>query len=214
VEPTSPQHARRGGRRAGAGRPPIAGSVSHRRRPAFAPETPLHVTLRVARHVWNLRAQRCLRPIDAALRALARRDERFRVTHFSVQGNHVHLVVEAHDRDTLSSALRSLTVRIARALNRVMGRKRGPVLAHRTHARALSSRTEARNVVRYVLGNHARHVPGAPVADAFSSAAAFSAWAAIHLPAAQVAYALPGRAPPVVAPRSPLLRAALMPNAR
>ncbi|MBK7399985.1 MAG: transposase [Myxococcales bacterium] len=194
----------RGGRRPGAGRPVKAGSESHRRRPPVSAAHPLHVTLRVAQHVWNLRAQRCLRPIDAALRAL-HSGERARVTHFSVQGNHVHLVVEARDGAALSSAMRSLTIRIARGLNEVMGR-RGRVLASRYHARALRSPTEARNVLRYVLANHARHVPGAPVADPWSSAPVFSEWKAVGLPAATVHYALPGHDPPVARPESWLLR--------
>ena len=181
-----------------------AGSESHRRRPPVSAAHPLHVTLRVAQHVWNLRAQRCLRPIDAALRAL-HSGERARVTHFSVQGNHVHLVVEARDAASLSSAMRSLTIRIARGLNEVMGR-RGRVLASRYHARALRSPTEARNVLRYVLANHARHVPGAPVADPWSSAPVFSEWKAVGLPAATVHYALPGHDPPVARPESWLLR--------
>ncbi len=195
----------RGGRRPGAGRPAKAGSESHRRRPPVSTAHPLHVTLRFAQHVWNLRAQRCLRPIDRALRALLS-GERARVTHFSVQGNHVHLVVEARDGAALSSAMRSLTIRIAKGLNKVMG-QRGRVLARRYHARALRSPTEARNVLRYVLANHARHVPGAPIADPWSSAPAFTAWRAVHLPPATVRYALPGHDPPVAAPQSWLLRA-------
>jgi len=155
--------------------------------------------------VWNLRAQRCLRPIDEALRALLDR-ESARVTHFSIQGNHVHMVVEAHDRRALSSAMRSLTIRVARGLNRVMGR-RGRVLAQRYHARTLRSPTEVRNVVRYVLANHAKHVRGAPLGDPWSSAPAFAEWEVLGLPALAVRYALPDRGPPVSVAQSWLLRA-------
>jgi len=52
----------------------------------------------------------------------------FRLVHFSVQGNHIHLVVEAQDERSLASGLQGLGVRIAKALNRVMGRK-GTVFA-------------------------------------------------------------------------------------
>ncbi|MBK7396430.1 MAG: transposase [Myxococcales bacterium] len=201
--------ANHGGARPGAGRPRKEGAVSHLRRPSVSPSAPLHVTLRFEKHVWNLRSQRCLRPIDRALRSLLAREEAARVTHFSVQGNHVHLVVEARDRRALSSAMRSLSIRIARGLNAVMGRRRGKVIAARYHARALRSRTDAKNVVRYVLANHARHVPGAAVADPWSSAPGFRAWDAIGLPAASVAYALPSIGPPVSRPRSGLLLRAL-----
>jgi REP element-mobilizing transposase RayT len=173
---------------------------------------PLHVTLRFAPHVWNLRAQRCLRPLDRALRALASGADA-RVTHFSVQGNHVHLVVEADDRVALSRAMRSLTIRIAKGLNRVMGR-RGRVLPRRYHARALRSPSDARNVLRYVLANRARHVRGAAIGDPWSSASAFTAWASVGLPPTRVRYALPGHDPPVVPPRSWLLRAGLTAHRR
>lgn len=200
VDPSPHEPARRG-----RGRPRKQGAESHRRRPSVSPSSPLHVTLRVERHVWNLRSQRCLRPIDAALRALLAPTLPARVTHFSVQGNHLHLVVEARDRRALSSAMRSLGIRIARGLNAVM-RRRGRVLAARYHARALRSPTEVKNVVRYVLANHARHVPGAAVHDRWSSAATFADWEAIRLPPAAVDYALPGKSPPVAAPESWLLR--------
>jgi putative transposase len=51
------------------------------------------VTLRARRHVWNLRSRRCHRVISGALRGVSRRLD-FAVVHFSVQGNHVHLIVE------------------------------------------------------------------------------------------------------------------------
>ncbi|MBL8717112.1 MAG: transposase [Myxococcales bacterium] len=194
-----PVPSRRGGARKGAGRPRKPSSESHRRRPAIGRGTPLHVTLAFAEHVWNLRAQRCLGPIDAALRALSRHAA-CRVTHFFVQGNHVHLVVEADDKAALSRAMRALTIRVARGLNRVMGR-RGRVLGSRYHARALRSPTEVKNVVRYVLANHARHVPGAPV---------FADWEALDLPAGRVAYALPGVGPPVSRAQGWLLRVGLV----
>ena len=70
---------------------------------------PLHVTLRMAPHVYNLRSRRAFRVITAALRISS---DRFnvRVVEFSVQGNHIHLVVEAPDR----RALQGLAIRVAR----------------------------------------------------------------------------------------------------
>lgn len=106
--------------------------------------------------VWNLRSQRCFGPIGAALRAVRRRVG-FRVVHFSVQGNHMHLVTEADDRRAMTQGLRGLLIRIAKRLNRVM-RSRGRVFADRFHERVLRTPTETRNVLRYVLGNHARHM--------------------------------------------------------
>lgn len=105
----------------------------------------------------------------------AQRAAAFRVVHYSVQGNHLHLVVEADDHASFVFGLRSLTVRLARSLNRVMGRQ-GRVLAGRTHARALRTPTEVRNVLRYVLLNRARHLGGEPIVDECSTGPWFADW--------------------------------------
>jgi REP element-mobilizing transposase RayT len=115
----------------------------------------LHVTTRVCDDVWNLRSQRCFRAIR---RALERGCNRFgvRLIHFSIQGNHLHLVVESPDQVVLGRAIKGLLVRMARALNKVMDRK-GQVFAHRYHAHLLRSPREAAHAVRYVLENWRVH---------------------------------------------------------
>src|SRR5690349_5381355 len=100
-----------GGKRAGAGRKPKAqkAGVSHRRREETGRRMPLHVTLRMADEVWNLRSRRAFRVIEQALWAGA---DRFgvRTVQFSVQGNHIHLLVEADDRQALARAMKGLSV--------------------------------------------------------------------------------------------------------
>ncbi len=145
-----------GGARAGAGRKRRGArrNVPHRPRRRFRRGT-LHVTLRLRAEVWNLRTHRCFR---ALRRAFERGCQRFgyRLVHFSVQGNHIHLVVEAPDAVQLGRAMKGLEVRMARALNAVM-RRRGPVFADRYHAHLLRSPREAANAVRYVLENWRVH---------------------------------------------------------
>ena len=133
----------------------------------------LHVTLRLRAEVWNLRTHRCFR---ALRRAFERGCQRFgyRLVHFSVQGNHIHLIVEAPDAVQLGRAMKGLEVRMARALNGVM-RRRGPVFADRYHAHLLRSPREAANAVRYVLQNWRVHGLGrddASEPDPYSSAGA------------------------------------------
>jgi len=97
--------------------------------------------------------------------------------HFSVQGNHLHLIAEASDERGLSGAMQGLTIRLAKSLNHVMSR-RGPVFADRYHAHILRSPRETRAAVAYVVGNFARHRAKqerpvrAGFVDPFSSAAA------------------------------------------
>jgi putative transposase len=54
-----------------------------------------------------------------------------RVVHFTVQSNHLHVIAEARDAMALARGVQALSIRIARAVNRVLGR-RGPVFADRS----------------------------------------------------------------------------------
>ena len=146
-----------GGKRAGAGRKPrgARAGVAHRARDEWPRPMPLHVTLRMAPHVYNLRSRRAFRVIEAALRIGS---DRFnvRVVQFSVQGNHIHLLVEAPDRRALARAIQGFSIRLAKGLNRMMGRK-GRVFDDRYHARVLRTPTEVRHAIRYVLENARKH---------------------------------------------------------
>jgi REP element-mobilizing transposase RayT len=99
----------------------------------------------------------------------------FRVVHFSVQRDHVHLLVEADDKSSLSRGLMGLAIRVARAVNRVLGR-RGRVWDDRFHSRALASPREVRSAIVYVLMNAKKHLADAPNIDPCSSAVWFTGW--------------------------------------
>jgi REP element-mobilizing transposase RayT len=147
-----------GGRRRGAGRKPngAKAGVSHKTRPSLkGDEHPVHVTLRVREGVWNLRGSRAFQIVRNSFN---RNRDRFgfRLNHFSVQGNHMHLVVEANDRRALARGMHALEIRMALALNRLMGKK-GRVFADRYHSRILKTPTEVRNVLRYQLHNREQH---------------------------------------------------------
>jgi REP element-mobilizing transposase RayT len=110
-----------------------------------------------------------------AVKGATLRDEKsFRVVHFSVQWDHVHLVVEASDRRALSAGVMSVAIRIARTVNELVGR-RGRFWADRWHGRELGSPREVRNALVYVLANFRKHEKARVSAgiDAFSSAVRF-----------------------------------------
>jgi REP element-mobilizing transposase RayT len=146
-----------GGARKGAGRKPNGprAGVSHLARPKLAGRFPVHVTVRMRPHVWNLRSSRSFSVLGAAISRSQRLG--MRVCAFSVQGNHVHLVVEAGDRETLGRGMQSFGIRTAKGLNRMMG-TRGRVLADRYHAHILKTPSEVRSAVRYVRDNRRRHL--------------------------------------------------------
>jgi putative transposase len=184
----------RGGARRGAGRPPscerpgpphVARSEHHRRHPA-------HVTLRADPGLPSLRSGRVFPALRAALAAASRDD--FRLIQFSVQRDHLHLIVETEDAGALSRGMQALAVRCARAINRC-AKRRGRVWAHRYHVRTLKSPTEVRRALVYVLMNIKKHDPIAcDGIDPCSSALWFDGFVLDRTP--------PDSPPPLPAPRT------------
>ena len=146
----------RGGRREGAGRPRGPNpKIPHRARVVFGRMTPVHVTVKMAPHVYNLRSRRSFRVIERALYHAAHGWEA-RLIQFSVQGNHIHLLIEAPDQNTLSTCVQRFSIRTAKGLNRMMN-KRGRVFADRYHAHLLRTPTEARRARTYLRVNALKH---------------------------------------------------------
>jgi REP-associated tyrosine transposase len=171
-----------GGWRPGAGRPRGRTTVEHGRRPRFAGRIPQHVTLRLRAGLPSLRRHHSLRVVKRALQAAcARRPDDFRVCHFSLLANHLHLIVEAAGAEALASGMQGLAIRLAHRLNALLGR-RGSLFAERYHARGLATPREVRHGLRYVLSNARHHAAerGARLTrswiDPFSSAAWFDGW--------------------------------------
>jgi len=169
-----------GGSRPGAGRKPTSrrALVPHRARAPVTRHTPVHVTLRLERRLGNLRRKwiaRAMRPAFAG----GRERFGFRLVHFSVQKDHVHLVAEAPSAQALGRGLKGFGVRLARRLNAALGH-RGRVLADRYHARVLRTPREVRAAVVYVLQNARHHVRpgdgGVLWPDPYSSGRYFDGW--------------------------------------
>ena len=172
--------SRRGGKRRGAGRKPsgVRAGTPHRKREAFDSERPVIVTKKVLPGVWSLRGRSTYAAVRRAIAGANRRGI-VRVVHYAVMGNHLHLLVEAGSSGELARGLQGLWIRMARELNRVMGRV-GRVFADRFHSRVLHSPREARNGIAYVLCNARRHgLVRRAIArwvDPFSSAREFDGW--------------------------------------
>src|SRR5258706_3874580 len=171
-----------GGRRPGAGRKPgPKPRVPHATRARFR-RLPAHVTLRLRPDLPSLRTVAIVREIERSFAAGCARPG-FRLAHYSLQGNHAHLIVEATDRDALGRGMKAIGARVARAVNRI-AQRRGRVFAERYHLRLLPTPKEVRGALRYVLLNARRHAAKAGAAlskrkvvlDPASSARWFDGW--------------------------------------
>jgi REP element-mobilizing transposase RayT len=149
--------------------------VPHRKREVINGREPVHATVRLIEGLPSLRRMRALGVLKGAFAAGCDRLG-FRLVQWSVQSNHIHLLVEAEDNDSLSRGMQGLQVRMAKALNKLWGRK-GRVFSGRYHSRVLRTPREVRNALVYVLQNARRH--GLKLhshLDAYASGFWFSGW--------------------------------------
>ena len=132
-----------------------------------------------------------MREVESSFRKACDRGT-FRLVHYSIQDDHVHLLVEADGAKALGRGMKSIAARFARAVNRALKRS-GPVLRDRYHFNVLRTPTQVRNALRYVLLNARRHwakslrrrgkdvakimrASARPVLDVPSSARWFDGW--------------------------------------
>jgi hypothetical protein len=170
-----PSPPRWGGARAGAGRKREARRPSppHHPRTPHEPRHPVHVTMRATAAIPSLRAARIFAALSRAISASMLLW--FRVIHFSIQRDHVHLIVEADDAASLARGLRGLAARAAKAVNRAAVRT-GRVWESRYHTHALRSPTETRRGIAYVLLNFQKHLHAEGFIDPRSSGPWFDGW--------------------------------------
>jgi REP element-mobilizing transposase RayT len=169
---------------------------------------PVLVTLRAVSGVPNLRAERAAMLIMAEIRRASAKG--LRVLHFSVQSNHLHLIVEADDGPALSRGMQRLGSRVALAIN-VLASRRGSLWRDRYHRRDLLKPRQYRNALVYVLFNARKHAHGAErmrrlrVLDGCSSAIWTDHWAVDDTFLARIRNARAGPSP-VIAPATWMAR--------
>ncbi len=172
-----------GGKRKGAGRKPKGeqAGVSHRARTPIPSGCPVHVTTRLCDGLPGLRRRKLWKSLRRVFFAMHDRAG-FRIVHFSIQQNHVHLVVEAAGREALARGMQSFKIRFAKTINAYLGRDKGTVFADRYHMRILRTPTQTRNAIAYVVLNSRRHGEDRGVPrperwlDPYSSAPFFDGW--------------------------------------
>ena len=165
-----------GGARPGAGRKPKGkrSKVSHAKRAELAPRFPVHVTMRLRDDLPSLRQGAPYSVVRQALAdCLGARS--FRLVVYSVQRDHLHLILKADGRASLARSMQGLTVRLAKRLN-ALWKRAGSVFADRYHDVILRTPRQVRNAIRYVLLNARKHGAARPGIDPYSSGRWFDGW--------------------------------------
>ncbi len=140
----------RGGRRPYCGRKRIhSKGVAHRTREKVSDRTPMHINFK---YRTQIKTKFCLRLLKRAI--LNARRHGLRVNHYSLQSNHIHLIVEAETNQILTKGMRSLTVTFAKGL------QQGKIQVERYHLHVLRAVREIKNAILYVLFNQQKHEKG------------------------------------------------------
>jgi REP element-mobilizing transposase RayT len=196
---------KRGGKRKGAGRKRAVSTLPkgkryerHVPRARVNRREPQHVTLTVVGDIAFLRTMDMYAAVKRAIGVSVR--ENFRIVHHSVQGNHIHLLVEADDNAALAKGMKSFsasfTQRVNAAMTKRLGVKRkGRVLADRYHVVPVTCVAGLRNTLSYIMNNWRHHAQSTRNCvglydgrlDPYSSAIWFAGWkerttAEIHVP--------------------------------
>jgi REP element-mobilizing transposase RayT len=138
---------KRGGVRPGAGRKRLhSKGVAHRVREKVTQKVGLHLNFKVR---YQIRNKICLKILKRSIQNA--RNHGLKVLHFSLQSNHVHLIVEAINNEVLTRGMRSLTITFSKGVDK------GRIQLERYHLHALRTLRETKNAVHYVLFNQQKH---------------------------------------------------------
>ena len=148
--------------------------MPHGTRAKVDPRYPLQVTIRAVPGLPSLRSARVF---GALQRTIGRASvDRFRVIHFSIQQDHGHFIVEGDEPRRARGGMHGLAIRLALAVNRALGRRKGKVVGDRYHVRPLTTPRQMRTSMVYVLLNYRKHLNAPAGVDPRSSGPHFSGW--------------------------------------
>ena len=138
-----------------AGRKPIHDKgIRHIQRERFERESSFHITIKVRQEKSDLQNKMILKALHRAI--MKARYKSLKVIHYTLEFNHIHLLVEAYNQEQLSNCMQSFGVTLAKMINKVKFKK-GRVYKHRYHLRRLSSVMELKNVLKYIFNNGIKH---------------------------------------------------------
>ncbi|NNF90710.1 MAG: hypothetical protein HKM96_04955 [Boseongicola sp.] len=154
----------------------MASRTPHAKRVAVDDNGLSLTTVKIRAGLPNLRRRKSHLTIEECFRK-ARSRFGCRLVGFSIMSNHLHLLVHAPDAAALSRWMMGINIRVAKALNKIWGRK-GKVFLDRFHSTFAKHWSNVRRLVNYALNNARKHglaIPKGEV-DKFSSAAWYPHW--------------------------------------
>jgi REP element-mobilizing transposase RayT len=141
--------------RKGAGRPAIHDpGIRHTGRPKLKKSASLHLTVKVRKNKADIKNKSILMILKRAIQNA--RKQGLKVIHYTLEYDHVHLLIEADNNFVLGKGMQAFGVTMAKAINRAK-KLSGSVYKTRYHFRQITGTKELKNVMMYIFKNGLKH---------------------------------------------------------
>lgn len=153
--------------RSGAGRPArVDRGIRHIAREIIKKKTALHLTIKVRANKADIKSKVVLKALHHAIKRA--RLKNLKIIHYTLEYNHVHLLVEASGNQVLHAGMQALGISLSKAINRIKYCS-GGVYKHRYHLRKINSLRDYKNVLNYILSNGIKHKRTSSALDPYNS---------------------------------------------
>lgn len=150
-----------------AGRPAIVDiGIRHTKRLIFNLPSAFHITIKVKENKADIKNKNILKSLHHAIKRA--RLQGIRVLHFTLEYNHVHLVLEASNHKELHKGMQAFGISFAKKINK-QKHLNGTVYKNRYHQRLLKTRSEFKNAIQYVFSNGLKHKRALSKLDPYNS---------------------------------------------
>lgn len=151
----------------GAGRPALVDKgIRHTTREVIKKKTALHLTIKVRPNKADIKSKAVLKALHHAIKRA--RLKKLKIIHYTLEYNHLHLLVETSGNQALHSGMQALGISLSKAINRIKFCS-GGVYKHRYHLRVITSLRDYKNVLNYILNNGVKHKRTSSVLDPYNS---------------------------------------------
>lgn len=150
-----------------AGRPATTDiGIRHISRERVNKPTAFHLTIKVRENKADIKNKRILKALHHAIKRA--RLKKLRIIHYTLEYNHIHLLVETDHHRILHCGMQALGISLSKAINK-MKQLKGTVYKHRYHLRKLTSRRQCKNVIHYILKNGMKHKGSRSILNLYNS---------------------------------------------
>jgi len=140
--------------------------IRHTSRPFLKRPASLHLTIKVQRNKDEIKNKSVLKLLKHAI--LRARFQGLKVLHYSLEYDHVHLLIEADNNHILGKGMQAFGVTMAKGINRLK-RLKGAVYKHRYHFRQISSPRQLKSVMNYIFTNGMKHGTAKTMVNPYNS---------------------------------------------